>query len=425
MKRINYVALLLLTGLFFNMSPLSAQVLPADSLALVALYNKCGGTTWTGFETWLAGPVSTWKDVTVGDVGGQTRVKGVALTGMKLTGELPEELGTLTGWSGRFDLHNQPNLTGQFPAFIWNLTNVERVQIKFCGYSSIDTTGIHKMTKLYEFNTQGTPFVGEVPASIFKLPKMKDIYLEDGKWSSLPANISFPTPTPLNRFYINGNEFSALPDLSGIVFATGTKIKVYGNNLTFEDLEPLMTWKTNSNVSSFTYSPQRVVGTKAEYKVKVGSPINISVSVGGTNNIYSWMKDGQLVEGAETNELKIASAQLTNAGVYVCVIQNSVVTGLDLQSDEQKVVVEQSNGISEMKIENLKIFNSPMTESIDVSASKTIDSYRVYSIDGRTILSENVNSQRFNISLAGHAATIYFVQLKSGDLTQTIKVVKK
>ena len=415
------------TGLDIMTAEQTVALLPImqDSLALVALYNNCGGSTWTGFESWLSGPLNTWKDVSVGDVAGVKRVTSVALTNMKLTGELPSELGSLTGWTGRFDIYNQTELTGAFPAFLWNLTRVERMQIKFCGFTSIDTTGIHKMVNLYEFNTQGTPFEGEVPMSIFTLPKMKDIYLEDGKWSSLPQGIVFPTPTPIRRFYINGNNFDSLPDLTGIVFASGTKIKLYGNNFTFEDLEPLMAWKANANVSAFEYSPQSLIAPKQTFNVSAGSPVSMAVNVGGSANVYTWLKAGVVIEGAENATFSIAAAQKADAGSYVCVVQSTLVPGLDLKSDTFRVVVDGYNKINENSFGELKILGNPVKSELGINASVTIESWAVYTLTGKIVSEGIVNKDVFDISFENFKSGVYIVSLRANGTIKTLKVVKE
>jgi len=134
-----------------------------DSLALVALYNDCNGAGWgDDYANWTTDSVNNWTGVTVEEIGGARRVTSVAFKNMTLTGTLPAELGNMTEMAGKIELIDQVGLTGEFPAFIWNWTKVERLQIKFCGFTSIDVTGIEAMVNLYEFNTQATPFEGEL-----------------------------------------------------------------------------------------------------------------------------------------------------------------------------------------------------------------------------------------------------------------------
>src|SRR5512138_2008526 len=71
---------------------LNAQVLPADSLALVDFYNSVGGPNWTDQGNWLTGPVSTWSGVTVTD----GRVTGLEIVSNNMSGTIPATIGQLT-----------------------------------------------------------------------------------------------------------------------------------------------------------------------------------------------------------------------------------------------------------------------------------------------------------------------------------------
>ena len=42
-------------------TPIGIPVNLSDSLALVALYNDCGGSAWTKKTNWLTGHVETWE----------------------------------------------------------------------------------------------------------------------------------------------------------------------------------------------------------------------------------------------------------------------------------------------------------------------------------------------------------------------------
>jgi hypothetical protein len=336
MKRFTFSFLFILLAIWFMPKSGNSQDLQTDSLALVALYNECGGTNWTGFDTWMNGPLSTWENITITNVDGVDRVTNIVLKAMTLTGTLPDELGNLTEMNGKIELLDQPGLTGTFPASIWNWTKVERLQIKRCGFTDIDVTGIEKMVNLYEFNTEATPFEGEIPVEIFKLPKMRDLYLEDGMWSSLPADLPIPTPTPLRRFYINGNQFTDLPDLTGMVWASGTNVKIRNNYLTFEDIEPNMWIKGDANISTFEYSPQETIGKDMIVYAGAGSEVTLMSNIEETaSTVYTWIKGEDEVVG-DTKDLTIASFDpATQSGSYFCLVQSSAVPGLDIMTGKK------------------------------------------------------------------------------------------
>ncbi len=101
-----------------NVLPATAQVLEADSLVLVNLYNTNGGSSWTANTNWLISDVDTWFGVSVTD----NRVTKVDLNNNGLTGDLPNGVATLDS------LH------------VLNVTGNELTAIPdFSGLSSFDT----------------------------------------------------------------------------------------------------------------------------------------------------------------------------------------------------------------------------------------------------------------------------------------------
>ena len=95
-----YPTLFLCCAFFFmGTHTVRANDLQTDSLALVDLYNNNGGVNWSGFDTWLNGPISTWEGVTV-DAELQ-RVTHVAFKNIDLVGTLPASLGNMTEMSGK------------------------------------------------------------------------------------------------------------------------------------------------------------------------------------------------------------------------------------------------------------------------------------------------------------------------------------
>ncbi len=64
----------------------------ADSMALVDIYNNCGGPSWRINTLWLEGPVSEWYGVTTTG----TRVTQLWLQSRGVTGDIPESIGDLT-----------------------------------------------------------------------------------------------------------------------------------------------------------------------------------------------------------------------------------------------------------------------------------------------------------------------------------------
>ena len=307
---------------------LYGSALAIDSLALVDLYNDCGGTEWSGFDTWLNGPINTWETVTVDSA--TQRVTNVGFKDMHLVGALPSSLGDIDQMSGKIEFRDDSLLVGTLPSFLWKWVNVERLQVKFSGYSSIDIEGLENMVNLTEFNTEGSPMEGMVPGAFFTLPSMVKLYFHDGKFASLPPELA--SASGLDRLYLNGNNFQELPDMSGVVWADGAKVRVQENWLTFEDLESNAVLLQDTLVAEFKYSPQANVGEETTLSPEVGSEVQMVANVGGTANVYSWIKGEDQVGDMDT--LTIAAFDdVADAGTYFAIVQNTIVPGLDIMTE--------------------------------------------------------------------------------------------
>ncbi|GLR17892.1 T9SS type A sorting domain-containing protein [Portibacter lacus] len=327
----NYYALVqssLVPGLDITTAPvgLFESPLAIDSLALVDLYNDCGGADW-GFDTWLSGPISTWQDVTVDSA--TQRVTHVEFSRMTLTGTLPASLGNLDKMSGKIQLNDQPGLTGELPAFVWNWVDVDRFQVKKCGFTSMDVTGMENMVNLTEFNSEGTPIAGMVPGILFNLPAMEKLYLHDSEYDALPAE--FASVSGLDRLYLNGNNLTELPDMSSIIWKDGAKVRVQNNSLTFEDLESNVVLTEDTLVAEFNYSPQGLVGEETVLSPAAGSNVQLVAEVGGTANSYVWVKGEEQVGESDTFTIEAYDLEL-NSGTYYALVQNTLVPGLDIQT---------------------------------------------------------------------------------------------
>jgi gliding motility-associated-like protein len=104
-----------------NVLPATSQVLEADSLVLVNLYNSNGGSTWTNSTNWLATDVDTWFGVSVAD----NRVTEIRLNNNTVVGDLSNGLATLDSLQVLSVTGNEltavPNLSG--------LTSLDTLQV--------------------------------------------------------------------------------------------------------------------------------------------------------------------------------------------------------------------------------------------------------------------------------------------------------
>ena len=100
------------------------KILQQEREALIALYEATGGDNWTNNTNWCSDkPLSEWYGVGFMD----GHVINLDLMENNLTGQLPEELGNLTGLEYLF-MHDN-NLTGNLPASMANLNNLITINL--------------------------------------------------------------------------------------------------------------------------------------------------------------------------------------------------------------------------------------------------------------------------------------------------------
>ncbi len=348
----------------------------ADSLALVALYNSTNGGSWTNKTNWLtSASLSTWNGVTVSggrvnqlnlitnnlagpipaEIGNLTGLVTLYLQNNQLTGVIPDTIGNFANMTQLYLYNNQ--LTGAIPATIGNLSSLQYLYL----YDNLltgaipDTIGnLTNMIRLQLYNNQLT---GAIPATIGNLTNMTQLYLYSNQLSgAIPAAIgsltsltqlrlqfnqltgavpdSISNLTLLQYMYIFDNQLVDLPSLIGN--SSLLELHVQNNRFTFEDLEP------NISVASsvFNYTPQDSVGSEKDTTVALGDPFTVSVTVGGSSNVYQWSKDGTDISGATNDTLDISSIAFADSGSYTLRTTNTVATVLTLYSRPVTVTVE-------------------------------------------------------------------------------------
>ncbi|MEZ4702661.1 MAG: hypothetical protein R2834_20170 [Rhodothermales bacterium] len=151
---------------------------PADSLALVALYEATSGANWADRTGWLAGPVAGWKGVSLDTSG---RVTELVLSGNNLAGPLPA---ALTGLDSLRVLDLSANaLTGPLPATIGELGAL--VNLRFWGneLSGSLPDGLADLAALEELWLFDNAFTGAIPPALGQLSALRILYLDQNALS--------------------------------------------------------------------------------------------------------------------------------------------------------------------------------------------------------------------------------------------------
>jgi Leucine-rich repeat (LRR) protein len=285
------------------------------------------------------------------------------------TGTIPSEFGNLVNMSVLYLDHNQ--LSGEIPAEFWNLTNLSELYLSFneisgnlpsmigdlskltyLGMYGNNLSGtvpkeIGNLTLLEELLLGGNALSGELPVEMGNLTNLKICFINENSFSGdVPS--TFSNLTSLEALYLGDNQLTGLPDLSGLNFPltvhqkynTILALYVRNNNLDFGDLEANIIHMPEDTL----YVPQgRITPVQNAYSVSVGNPLDLTISTSGENNQYQWFRDGTPVSALSTSpDFSINNVAEADSGTYRCEISNTLVTGLNLTSED--IFVSVSSG---------------------------------------------------------------------------------
>ena len=136
----------------------------ADHDALVALYHALDGPNWNLNRNWLSNaPLRQWYGVTIG----AGRVVELDLSQNQLSGEIPADIGQLTGLTNLDFFGNQ--LTGEIPPSIGNLDKVTRLSLWANQLSGSIPAELGDMESLEWVALGINELTGEIPAELGNL----------------------------------------------------------------------------------------------------------------------------------------------------------------------------------------------------------------------------------------------------------------
>jgi Leucine-rich repeat (LRR) protein len=337
------------------------------------------------------------------ELGNLTNLTSLELYYNKLTGEIPPELGNLINLTRLFLNHNQ--LTGEVPNELGNLTQVDNLQLNN-----------NKLT-------------GTIPNELGNLDNLEILFLGSNKLSgSVPNEIT--GLSKLEKFRINDNKLASLPNLSTLTSLT--ELFIQNNNFTFGDIEPNIGIAT-----TFTYTPQDSIGSKIDTTIDSGTSITFTISAGGENSIYKWIKDGIDLPGAQDSIYTISSAIMDDSGIYICEVTNTIATELTLYSKQINLTVGNPVGLREDDTElptHYQLMNNypnPFNPSTSISyaipqTQKVI--LRVYDILGKqltTLVNEEKPTGTYKVTwnASNLPSGIYFYRIQAENFVETKKIV--
>lgn len=289
------------------------QVSVQDSLALVALYDSTNGDGWTNNSNWKTGKINTWYGVSINANG---RVDSLHLTQNNLVGVIPPAIGDLT------DLKslrlNSNLLNGTIPPEIGNLVNLNFLDLSRNLLEGELPAEFSNLIALNILDIWVNQLSGPVPVELFDLPNVYSVA-------------------------VNNNNFTEFPDISNTSSILENRLgylDVRNNFFTFEDLQPFTKF---DSVDQVLFNIQKNVGPGIDTAVSLGSDLALYFNVGGTGNIYQWMKGEDSLANAVSDTLMLSDIATAHHGLYHLIITNPEVPGLTLRSEMSYVEVEGFN----------------------------------------------------------------------------------
>jgi Leucine-rich repeat (LRR) protein len=257
------------------------------------------------------------------EISGLSKLETLNLSSNQLTGSIPEQIGALSSLTHCYLSANQ--LEGEIPGQIGQLSNLSTLYLGQNQLTGSIPEEIGGMTNLMWLFMNDNALSGAIPAAIGDLTALDILHLYNNQLSgAVPDEIT--QLTLLTSLFLQNNRLEAVPDLHPLTAMSD--LRVENNRLTFKDIEP------NVGVSSwmFIYSPQDSIGTRQDTLVAVGDPVSLTLSAGGTQTNYQWMKNDQNIPGATDSTCVIASVAAGDSGRYECLATNTVATELYLYS---------------------------------------------------------------------------------------------
>lgn len=389
------VYIILLTILCISLKSYS-QVNIQDSLALVDFYYSVNGPASPTMNNWLVTLVKHWQGVTL-LTPDSTRVTSIIL-------------------------HNRPELNGTLPLSIGDLTEIKMIDIAHTNLAGTIPYTIGRLKKLKNLYLYDNNHSGQIPDSIGGCVKLFDLMLLNNNFTGyIPQSLA--TLPDFSGFQIQNNQFDQLPDFSQLPNANNLMIRVENNLFTFEDLESNMV-----NYLWFTYSPQSdSINQTIDTIIILDSNYSISCTIGGTNNIYQWSKNGTDILSATDSILSFPYIAYADSGIYTCHVTNSVVPNLTFYRRPVTVHVTKITDTEGfiMKNNECKIWPNPVKNILNVENNN--ESSEILIFDCQSLLCKtfflNNKTQQVDISDLSHG--LYFLKLVSEKSTIIRKIIKE
>lgn len=405
-----------------------------------------------------------------------TNLRSISFSNNEFVGSLPSIIApNLQGFSldygnisGKVPLYDWPNLrnfsvrnnnlSGSFPSFLSN--DLETIVLRsnnFSGevpnfnYPNLRILDLEDNNFSGEIHNWYAPnlrvlrlgvnnFSGEIPD--FNYPKLYSLFISS---SDLEGDIPFFTSNDLREVNITNSKISgSIPNLpsesleyislysnkltGGIPSFNSNKIDraIFSNNLlsgeininlkqqgllmvennkfTFGKLE-----KYTKVTNHFHYSPQDTV-----LPIKQNNK-GIEVVVDGSANTYQWYKNGEPIEGENSNVLNFEKIN----GTVKCEVKNTILPQLTLWSQEYILTNFNENSTA------VSLIQESDRLEIELGSNYNNTKIKLYDLNGIEQFSEIINSKYHSINIEHLIPGIYFLKVKSGNINFVEKILKQ
>jgi hypothetical protein len=190
-----------------------------DHAALVALYYSTDGDNWLENQGWFESiregaeiPHCDWFGVSCNSEG---RVRALVLFSNNLSGDIPAELGNLTGLDF-FSLYDN-QLTGSIPTSIGNLRNLEVFLLSINDLTGSIPVELANLSNLDFLTLAGNQLSGSIPAELGRLGKLEFLSLGANQLTgSIPTELADLSNLEILGLEVNNLSGSIPPELGNL-----------------------------------------------------------------------------------------------------------------------------------------------------------------------------------------------------------------
>ena len=361
-------------------------------------------------------------------IGNLSNLQIILLFGNNLSGSIPKEIGNLNQLSALVLSRN--NLTGEIPAEIGNLTNLYDLDLSYNDLSGSIPKELGNLSNLALLEFWSNNLSGTIPEELGNLTYIQRLGIGNNQLTG-PVPDSFSNLQELWRLDLEVNQLSGpLPDLTNLpleVFFLGS------NNFVFSDFEDQFNHFYNTMGNYFFYTPMNPFD---EFEIinEVTPPTEdvelttlfYNNSNASPNNSYQWYKNYEPISGATSPNYLIENALTNDTGEYMCLVTNSVVTGLTLERNPYVVnIIDRHPNPTDVVF---KMFPNPTNSTFQIKSETVTEGFlEIYDFQGVLSYSDYFSSEYYNNFDISHLNRgIYIVKLSTfyGE-TYYNKLVKK